>query len=126
VTDGPIDPVVFANLVEMTGGEMDFVDELVGTFLEDGERQISAMRAAVADGDVADGDVATLSRAAHSMKSGSLNVGALELGGLCRELEEAGRSGSVPDAAARIAAIDGAFAAARAALLDERARRAQG
>jgi HPt (histidine-containing phosphotransfer) domain-containing protein len=120
MTADPIDPAVFANLVEMTDGEMDFVDELVDTFLEDGDRQIAAMRAGVAGG-----DVEMLSRAAHSMKSGSLNVGALELGGLSRELEEAGRSGSVPDAAARIAAIDGAFAAARAALLDERSRRAQ-
>ena len=121
MTDDPIDPAVFANLVEMTGGEMDFVDELVDTFLEDADRQIAAMRGAVADG-----DVETLTRAAHSMKSGSLNVGALELGGLCRELEETGRSGSVPDAPARITAIDDAFAAARAALLEERGRRTPG
>jgi two-component system sensor histidine kinase BarA len=121
VTDGPIDPTVFANLVEMTGGEMDFVDELADTFLEDGDRQIAAMRAAVDDG-----DVETLTRAAHSMKSGSLNVGALELGALCRSLEEAGRSGSVPDADVRIAAIDDAFMAARVALLDERGRRTPG
>ena len=66
----------------------------------------------------------TLTRAAHSMKSGSLNVGALELGALCRSLEEAGRSGSVPDATGRIAAIDGAFADARRELLAERERRA--
>jgi len=118
---GPIDPAVFANLVEMTGGEMDFVDELVDTFLEDGERQIAAMREALAAG-----DAETLTRAAHSMKSGSLNVGALELGALSRALEEAGRSGSVPDADARIATIDDAFTAARAALLDDRARRTPG
>jgi HPt (histidine-containing phosphotransfer) domain-containing protein len=118
---GPIDDAVFAGLVEMTGGEMDFVDELVDTFLEDGDRQIAAMRAAVADG-----DVATLARAAHSMKSGGLNVGALALGALSRSLEEAGRSGPVPDAGERIAAIDDALTAARAALLDERGRRTPG
>jgi two-component system sensor histidine kinase BarA len=119
MTDGPIDQVVFANLVEMTGGEMDFVDELVDTFLEDGERQIDAMRAAVEHA-----DMASLTRAAHSLKSGSLNVGALELGSLFRSLEEAGRSASVPDPGASVAPIASAFDAARRALLSERDRRA--
>ena len=119
MTDPPIDPAVFANLVEMTGGEMDFVDELVDTFLEDAERQIAAMDAALAAG-----DVESLTRAAHSLKSGSLNVGALELGGLCRTLEELGRSGGTPDAAERVVAITVAFGAARDTLLDERKRRA--
>ena len=112
---------MFAGLVEVTGGEMDFVDELVDTLLEDGRNRLAAMRAAAAEG-----DLATLSRAAHSMKSGSLNIGELDLGGLCRALEEAGRGGAVPDADGAIAGIESAFAAARAALLDERARRATG
>jgi HPt (histidine-containing phosphotransfer) domain-containing protein len=116
-----IDAAAFANLVEMTGGELDFVDELVDTYLEDGERQLDAMRAA-ADG----GDVAGLTRAAHSLKSSSLNVGALELGEACRALEELGRGGSVPDAAERIALIAAGFVAVRDTLLDERPRRAPG
>ena len=120
--DGPaIDPATFAALVEMTGGEMDFVDELVDTFLEDGRNQVEGMRAALADG-----DTERLSRAAHSMKSGSLNIGALALGANCRSLEEAARLGAVPDAAQRIDAIAAGFADVRAALLDERVRRAQG
>ena len=121
MTDGPIDPAVFANLVEMTGGEMDFVDELVDTFLADGTAQIELMRATAAGN-----DLEGLTRAAHSMKSGSLNVGALALGGLSRELEELGRSGSIPDASERITAIEAAFGSARAALLEARAARASG
>ena len=120
MTDDPIDPAVFANLVEMTGGEMDFVDELVDTFLEDGERQLDAMRAAVEQG-----DIASLTRAAHSLKSGSLNVGALQLGELCRTIEAAGRSDSIPHPAEWVASIATAFDTARRALLDERARRTQ-
>ena len=115
---GPIDDAVFAGLVEMTGGDLEFVDELVDTYLEDGDAQIAAMRAAIEAG-----DVAGLTRAAHSMKSSSLNVGALELGERCRSLEERGRGGSVPDAPATIAAIGDGFAAARAALLEARAAR---
>ena len=121
MTGSPIDPEVFAGLVEMTGGEMDFVDELVDTFLEDGRNQIDGMRAALTDG-----DLERLGRAAHSLKSGALNVGAMDLGATCRSLEEAARAGEVPDAAARIDAIAAGFDAVRTALLDERARRAQG
>jgi HPt (histidine-containing phosphotransfer) domain-containing protein len=122
VTDGPIDRAIFANLVEMTGGEMDFVDELVDTFLDDGDRQIGALHAAVAAA-----DVDSLIRPAHSLKSGSLNVGATHLGGLCRELEEAARStGAVPDAKDRVTAITSAFAEVRRDLIAERARRTPG
>jgi two-component system sensor histidine kinase/response regulator len=114
----PIDATVFAALVDMTGGEMDFVDELVDTYLDDGRKQVDLMLAAVA-GD----DSATLGRAAHSLKSGSLNVGAVALGSLCRALEEGARSGPVPDAAERVAAIATGFAAAGQALLDARVAR---
>lgn len=120
MSDDPIDPAAFANLVEMTGGEMDFVDELVDTFLEDGARQLDAMRAAVEQG-----DIASLTRAAHSLKSGSLNVGALALGEQCRTLEAAGRTDSVPHPSEWVASIAAAFDAACRALLDERERRAQ-
>jgi HPt (histidine-containing phosphotransfer) domain-containing protein len=122
VSDGPaIDAAVFANLVEMTGGDLAFIDELVDTYLDDGAAQIEALRAAVESGVVAD-----LVRPAHSMKSSSLNVGAVRLGELCRTLEEAARSGEVPHPAEWVARIAAGFEEARAALLDERARRAQG
>ena len=119
MSDGPaIDAAVFANLVEMTGGDLAFIDELVDTYLDDGAAQIEALRAAVESGVVAD-----LVRPAHSMKSSSLNVGALELGELCRALEEHARSGFVEDPVIRADAIKVAFADARAALLEERLRR---
>ena len=121
MTDPAIDPAAFARLVEMTGGEFDFVDDLVDTYLEDGAAQVDALRAAVAAG-----DIEGLVRPAHSLKSSSLNVGALELGELGRQLEEAARSGVVADAADRVAAISSGFDVVHAALLDERARRAQG
>jgi HPt (histidine-containing phosphotransfer) domain-containing protein len=114
----PIDATAFANLVEITGGDLAFVDELVDTYLADGATQIATIRTAAAAG-----DVGTLTRAAHSMKSGSLNIGALEVGALCRSLEEQGRSGAVPDADPQIAAIATAFDDARRELLAERARR---
>ena len=114
----PIDAAVFANLVEITGGDLDFVDELVDTYLEDGERQLDAMRAAVDQG-----DIASLTRAAHSLKSSSVNVGALALGNRCRTLEEAARGGSVGDAAGQVASIAADFDDVARALLGGRATR---
>jgi HPt (histidine-containing phosphotransfer) domain-containing protein len=119
VTGSPIDRAAFDALVDMTGGEMDFVDELVDTYVEDGQQQIAALGDAIAAG-----DTAALVRPAHSLKSNSLNVGAMDLGELCRELEERARRGDVPDAAERVAAIDAGFAAVREALIADRAERA--
>ena len=121
MTASPIDPATFAGLLEMTGGDMEFVDELVDTYIADGESQVAALQVAVADASV-DG----LIRPAHSLKSSSLNVGALALGELARGLEEAARAGGVPDAGDRVEAIAVAFADARSALLEERERRTRG
>jgi HPt (histidine-containing phosphotransfer) domain-containing protein len=114
----PIDQETFDRLVEMTGGELDFVDELVDTYLEEGDGQVAALRSALERH-----DNEALVRAAHSLKSGSLNVGALGLGTACRELEEGARNGSLADVADRVSAIASGFAEVRTALLDARERR---
>ena len=119
--DPAIDAGVFANLVEMTGGDHAFVDDLVDTYLDDGHAQVSALADAASSG-----DHPGLVRPAHSLKSSSLNIGALRIGELSRSLEERARSGVVEDAVDRVAAIATAFEAARRALLDERGRRARG
>jgi HPt (histidine-containing phosphotransfer) domain-containing protein len=116
----PIDAAAFANLLEMTGGDIEFVDDLVDTYLEEGVSLIDRMRMAASAGDGANDD---LLRAAHSLKSSSLNVGALSLGELCRALEADARGGPVADAGRRVDAITSGFEAARAALLKEREER---
>jgi HPt (histidine-containing phosphotransfer) domain-containing protein len=121
MTEGPIDEATFANLLDMTGGDMEFVDELVDTYIADGDGQVAALRDAAAAA-----SVEGLVRPAHTLKSSSLNVGALALAELCRDLETAARSGGVDDSAGRVEAIAVAFADARDALLEERGRRAQG
>ena len=74
----PINQATFDRLVEMTGGELKLVDELVDTYIEDGRSQVEGLRAALDRG-----DTEALVRAAHSLKSSSLNVGALALGDRC-------------------------------------------
>ena len=113
-----LDPAALANLLDITGGDAAFVDELVDTFLSDAEALLAALRAAVA----AD-DAAAIQRPAHSLKTNSLNVGATVLANLTKALELDARAGSVPDAGARVEAVAAEFRAVREALLAERAAR---
>ena len=116
----PIDAAAFANLLEMTGGDIEFVDDLVDTYLEEGVSLIERLRTAASAGDAGTDE---LLRAAHSLKSSSLNVGALSLGELCRGLEADARGGPIADAEPRVGAIASGFDDARRELLAERARR---
>ena len=112
MTEPAIDPDAFARLAEITGGELDFVDELVDTYLADGEQIVEQLRDAAARGAVGD-----LVRPVHSLKSSSLNVGALRVGDQCRALEEAARKGQVPHAAEWVERIASGFDDARRELL---------
>ena len=114
-TGGPLDAAALEHLFEITGGDQEFFDELVDTYLDDGVAQLAAMRAA-ADAD----DPVALLRPAHTLKSSSANVGATDLAERCRTLEADARTGTVPDMAGRVSACETAFAAVRAALLAQR------
>jgi HPt (histidine-containing phosphotransfer) domain-containing protein len=118
MTGPAVDPDAFARLLEITGGEIEFVDELVDTYLDDGAQMIEQLR------DASRGAVPDLVRPAHSLKSSSVNVGALALGEQCRTLEEAARGGTVPHAAEWVERIATGFEDARRELLAERERRA--
>ena len=113
-----LDPTAMARLLEITGDDVAFVDELVDTFIEDAATQLDALRAAAEAGDA---DAAV--RPAHSLKSNSLNVGANVLADLTRAIETDGRSGAIPDLAERVRAVETEFAGVREALLAERAAR---
>ena len=113
-----LDPAVFGHLVEITGGDLEFVDDLIDTYLEDAIVQLDAMRLAA---DAA--DAAAMVRPAHSLKSSSADVGAMALADSCRSLETDGRSGTIADAIGRVEACARTFDAVRAALLAERAAR---
>ncbi len=62
------------------------------------------------------GETALLHRASHTLKSASANVGAVLLSAHCKELEALTRTGSVPDAPSRVAAIVEDYRRAEAAL----------
>ena len=85
-----LDERVLTELLETTGGDIDFVRELVDTYLADTPVQLDAMTTAVeAD------DAEALVRPAHTLKSSSATVGAMRLSSVARELEMAGRTCSL-------------------------------
>ena len=112
-----VDPAALDALLEMVGGDVDFLDELVDTFLDDAVSQLAAMRLA------AQSDAESLVRPSHSMKTNSANVGAVVLAQMCRELEASARTGSLEGAPEQVAAADAEFGAVRSALLALRADR---
>ncbi|MFI5292996.1 MAG: Hpt domain-containing protein [Candidatus Limnocylindrales bacterium] len=118
MTTDALDPEAFRHLLDITGGDLAFVDELIDTYLDDAVVQLQAMGQAAAEG-----DAEAMIRPAHSLKSSSANVGAMAVTEACRSLEADARSGTIDDAVARVAACGAAFDAACAALLAERTTR---
>jgi HPt (histidine-containing phosphotransfer) domain-containing protein len=85
-----LDEGVLGEVLESTGNDIGFVRELVDTYLADTPVQLEAMTAAVG----AD-DANALVRPAHTLKSSSASVGAMRLAAVARELEMAGRTGTL-------------------------------
>lgn len=106
-----VDPAAIDRLLEMTGGDPEFLRELITTYVEDGAAQLVAMREAVARG-----DPEALVRPAHSLKSNSASMGADQLAAICRGLETDARAGRLDGAAERVAEAAAEFDDVRIAL----------
>ena len=112
---GPLDEGVFADLLESTGGDPDFLAELIDIYLDDAPRQVVAMREAALGGRIDD-----LVRAAHTLKGSSSSIGAAELSERSRTLELAGRAGALEDAVGAVDGIEAELSRVREALLARR------
>ena len=88
------------------------MDRVITLYLQTAAELIADLKAASA----AD-ELAVLQRASHTLKPCSASVGALSLAALCEALEELARAGSVPDPAARVAAIAEEYKRVEAALM---------
>jgi HPt (histidine-containing phosphotransfer) domain-containing protein len=97
-----IDQRTYTELQEMSG--MDFVGELVATFLEDAPEQIAELRAAWTRR-----DAETFRRAAHSLKSNSATFGALRLAALARELEVMGKDNRLEGESGKLNQLEGVY-----------------
>mgnify|MGYP001818114487 CR=1 FL=1 len=106
-----IDQAALDALLDSMGGDREFLTELMQDYFDDTPRQLAAMERALNTGD-SEG----LRRAAHSLKSNSITFGALRLAGMCKELEDLAKTGSLDGAGARIAAVAAECKRARFAL----------
>ena len=110
--EGTIDEAVFADLLDSTGGDPDFLAELIDTYLDDAPRQVAAMRDAARTG-----RTERLVQPAHTLKGASASMGAAKLAELSRALELGARAGVVDDAADAVDGIAAELGRVREALL---------
>jgi signal transduction histidine kinase/DNA-binding response OmpR family regulator len=114
--DRAIDRAVLEQLREDLGGTAP-VGDVIATFLEKTPSVLAELRDAAARND-ADG----IRQTAHTLKGTSATLGARNLSGRCAEVERLGRMGDVPNAEARVSAIEASYRRVEAALRAEVAR----
>jgi signal transduction histidine kinase/CheY-like chemotaxis protein len=105
-----LDRRVLEQLREDLGGTAP-LREVIATFLEKTPPVLSALRDASARA-----DTEAIRRAAHTLKGTSAMLGAREIATRCAELELCGRTGTVPDVASRVEAIEASYRKVEAAL----------
>jgi HPt (histidine-containing phosphotransfer) domain-containing protein len=109
----PLNPKVIEELRALErGGAPVRLGELIDLFLQDAERQLAAMRVALAAR-----DAAPIDRASQTLKRGSGNLGAMGLAQSCTELRSAARAGDWARASELVAALESEFAEVKKALL---------
>jgi histidine phosphotransfer protein HptB len=109
MNENPIDQAVYSELQATTGVE--FVAELVDTFLAEAPGMVAELRSARADG-----NAERFRRAAHSIKSNANTFGAVSLASQARSLELKGLDAEPANDEAAIAALEAEHARAAAAL----------
>ena len=80
-------------LNEITGGDAEFIAELLGDFVSQTPALIEQITTALAQG-----DAATVGKVAHALKGSARAVGADEFAAIAFELEQAGKQGNLTDA----------------------------
>ncbi|WP_459867187.1 hybrid sensor histidine kinase/response regulator [Endothiovibrio diazotrophicus] len=99
-----LDPLAVESLRDSLAGIPDGLRQVVDAYLEDAQRALEKLTAAV---DAQDSDA--LRHAAHSLKSQSATLGARTLSSLSRELEAQGEAGRLDGANERLAAARSEF-----------------
>ncbi len=106
-----IDPQVVQDLLDSTGGDSQFIGELIDTYFQDTPQLLADMRTALQAG-----NAPNFRRAAHSLKSTSANFGARRLAAICKEMEDQGKAGVFDGAVEKLALAEATFASVKAAL----------
>jgi HPt (histidine-containing phosphotransfer) domain-containing protein len=100
-----LDPAVIDTLRQLNmPGEPDVLSEVLRLFLDEVPPRIARLCNAWETGNIQE-----LQRTAHSLKGSAGNVGAHGMAEVCKQLEGAGKSGSIDSAGQLIAALDVEF-----------------
>ncbi len=99
------------SLEKLTGGDKEFMAEIIDTFLEDAPDLVANMRKGVDEG-----NAANLRIAAHSLKSNSADFGAETLRELCKQAELLGQRGELKGADSLVSRAMSEFAVVESAL----------
>ena len=78
-------------LEDMSGGDDEFVRDILSTFLETAVELVNGIQAAAQDS-----NVERAIYVSHTLKGSARSVGALALGDLCEELERLAKSNDMP------------------------------
>ena len=99
------------SLEKLTGGDKEFMAEIIDTFLEDAPDLLAKMREGVDHSNAAD-----LRIAAHSLKSNSADFGAEALRELCKQAELLGQEGRLEGADSLVSQAASVYVAVESAL----------
>lgn len=94
----------FDQLESITGGDAEFEREVLEEFLATAPQDLQKLRTALAQG-----NAAGVGAAAHALKGASATIGGRGFAAIALELEHAGKQGSLADAAAVLARLEGSF-----------------
>ena len=108
-TDGL--PIDLDRINDATGGDEEFLAELVAIFLDDAELRLQEIKGAVDSGDPTE-----LRKTAHKLKGSSANMGANGLMSISKSMEDLGASGAVSGAQTHYAQLVSEFSRVRIAL----------
>lgn len=106
-----LDATMLETLRESAGGDAEFLNELLDTFLGEATQLLTEAQQALARG-----EAAALRRAAHSLKSSSASFGALAFSELCATLEGLAKNGQLAEAAELLTQAQAEYAQTQIAL----------
>ena len=111
--DDVLDSAALDRLYDVTGGDPEFMRELVLTFVDDAPRQLDEMQTACGDKNAAE-----VRRLAHGLKSNGADFGATDFSELCQRLEHQAANDNLEEADSLIAALKTEFERVKNALED--------
>ena len=112
-----IDPAVLDRIWDDTGGDGEFVGEIIDEFIADSRKRLAAFVDAIGVG-----DAATAGAMVHSLKGAGASVGAHALADLALAAERACRDGDVATASGLVAPLEAVLVKSTDALLTEKQR----